>query len=413
MRDCKIFRLSNGIRVVHQQIESTGIVHCGIFLEIGSRDEHIDNQGIAHFWEHMAFKGTKKRKSFHIINTLDSIGGELNAFTEKEKVVFYSSVRKEYFEKAMDIVTDIAFHSTFPKHEIEKERGVILEEMTMYRDDPDDSLQDEFDSTIFHDHSMGMNILGNEETVLSFKRKDFTSFIADNLNTHKVVFVCVGNVSLDDVERLSKKYLEKVAEKISLFKRKKFVGYKPREIILHRRVSQARCAIGRDAYPVKHKNRIIFSMLVNYLGGPGLNSRLNYLLREKRGMVYSADAHYTSYSDTGMFSIFFGTEPRQLSKCISIIENELDRLGEIPIGVRQLSALKEQLKGHLALSEENNLSLALMMGRSVLDFGRVPSLKEVYERIDSTDSTMLRDTAQHIFRKNKLSYLIMEPARKN
>ena len=176
MRNCTIFKLSNGIRVVHQQITTTNIVHCGIFLGIGSRDENPLNQGIAHFWEHMVFKGTRKRTSLDIIESLDSIGGELNAFTDKEKVVFYASVRDQYVERAVDVLTDITFQSTFPKEEIEKERSVILEEMSMYYDNPDDSLQDELEAVIFRNHPMGMNILGNEETVRAFRKKDFVSF---------------------------------------------------------------------------------------------------------------------------------------------------------------------------------------------------------------------------------------------
>lgn len=411
MRETNIFKLTNGIRVAHQHITTTEIVHCGIFLEIGSRDEHTANQGIAHFWEHMAFKGTTKRKAFHINNSLESIGGELNAYTEKEKVVFYASVRKEYFERAIDIISDIAFHSVFPEHELEKERGVILEEMSMYRDDPEDSLQDEFESVVFRGHPMGMNILGTEETVGAFSRKDFISFVSNNLDTHRIVFACAGNVSADEVEAMSKKYLEPIREKTSKRVRKKFVGYKAREIVMQRNVKQARCGIGREAFSLKNKSRIPFFMLVNYLGGPGLNSRLNYLLREKRGLVYSADAHFAAYSDTGLFSIYFGTEPRQLAKCMTIIDTEMQRLCDTAIGIRQLAALKEQLKGQMALGEESNLSHAMMMGRSILDFGRVASLKEVQEKLDAVDASALLHIAQQMFVRKNLCSLIMEPTK--
>ncbi|MEO5601119.1 MAG: pitrilysin family protein [Cyclobacteriaceae bacterium] len=409
MRNIKIFKLSNGIRVVHQQLATTKIVHCGIILDIGSRDENTENQGIAHFWEHMAFKGTKRRRSFNIINSLDSIGGELNAYTDKEKVVFYASVRDEYFERAVDVLSDITFHSIFPDYQIEKERGVILEEMAMYNDSPDDSLQDEFESIVYKDHPMGMNILGKPETVNSFTKRDFLSFFKNHLGTDKIAFSCVGNISMDVVERIAKKYLEALVTKSAKAKRKKFKVYKPREQILKRTVKQAKCALGRDAYPIINDDRIPLFLLVNMLGGPGMNSRLNLALREKYGFVYSIDAHYIPYTDTGMFAVFFGTEPKQLTRCISLVKKELYRFCEKPLTRRQLSSAKEQIKGQLAMAEENNLNLMLSMGRSVLDIGRVPSLEEIYYQIDEISALKMMDIAQDIFDESKMSYLIMEP----
>lgn len=409
MRNIKIFKLSNGIRVVHQQLATTKIVHCGIILDIGSRDENTENQGIAHFWEHMAFKGTKRRRSFNIINSLDSIGGELNAYTDKEKVVFYASVRDEYFERAVDVLSDITFHSIFPDYQIEKERGVILEEMAMYNDSPDDSLQDEFESIVYKDHPMGMNILGKPETVNSFTKRDFLTFFKNHLGTDKIAFSCVGNISMEVVERIAKKYLEALVTKAAKAKRKKFKVYKPREQILKRTVKQAKCALGRDAYPIINDDRIPLFLLVNMLGGPGMNSRLNLALREKYGFVYSIDAHYIPYTDTGMFAVFFGTEPKQLTRCISLVKKELYRFCEKPLTRRQLSSAKEQIKGQLAMAEENNLNLMLSMGRSVLDIGRVPSLEEIYNQIDEISALKMLDIAQDIFDESKMSYLIMEP----
>jgi predicted Zn-dependent peptidase len=383
--DHHIFALSNGMRVAYQHVPTSKIVHCGIFLDVGSRDEEYANQGIAHFWEHMAFKGTGKRKAFHIINSLDSVGGELNAYTDKEKVVFYASVRNQYVERAVDLLSDITFNSIFPEHQIEKERGVIMEEMSMYFDNPDDSLQDEFESVIYKNHPMGMNILGRPETVQRFHRKDFMRFYKQNLDTRKIVFSCVGNVTRDQVELLAKKYLEIKPVKRTL-RRKKFKLYQPHGIELQRDVKQARCAIGRDAYAIHHENRFPFYLLVNLLGGPGMNSRLNLALREKHGYVYSVDAHYVSYSDTGMFAVFFGTEPRQLDKCIKVIRKELDRLMENPLSSRQLNAVKEQVTGQLAMAEEHNQNVMMMMGRSLLDLKRIPSQEEIFQKIEQVAS---------------------------
>jgi predicted Zn-dependent peptidase len=384
-------------------------VHCGLVLDIGSRDESILNQGIAHFWEHMAFKGTRKRKTLDIINSLDSVGGELNAYTDKEKIAFYASVRKEYFERAVDLLSDITFHSVFPEKELEKERGVILEEMAMYLDSPDESLQDEFESIVFKNHPMGMNILGRAETINAFQKKDFVSFFKEHINAKKVVFSCVGDIALEEVERLAKKYLENFKTHQLNGRRKKFASYKPGYQVLERTVKQAKCAIGGEAYPVHNGNRVPLYLLVNILGGPGMNSRLNLSLREKYGLVYSVDAHYIPYSDTGMFAVFFGTEPKQLDKCIKLVKKELLKFCDKPLSRPQLAAAKEQIKGQLAMSEENNLSLMLMMARSVLLYNRVPRLEEIFQTIDNTDAQKLQDVAQDIFDEKKLSLLTMVP----
>ncbi|MBL7835352.1 MAG: insulinase family protein [Cyclobacteriaceae bacterium] len=411
MKNEFLFTLPNGIRVVYQHVPTTKIVHCGIFLDVGSRDENHANQGIAHFWEHMAFKGTEKRKSFHIISSLDAVGGELNAYTDKEKIVFYASVRDQYMERAIDILSDITFHSVFPQAQIDKERGVILEEMAMYLDTPDDSLQDEFDALLFENHPMGMNILGRQETVSSFMRKDFVSFFKNHVDTSRVVFSCVGNIPPDKIEKLATKYL-RIRKSTRKVVRERAVRYVPREKEVTRPVKQGRCAMGREAYPIYHENRIPFYMLVNMLGGPGMNSRLNIALREKYGFVYSVDAHYVSYTDTGMFVIYFGTEISQLEKCISLVKKELVKLMDAKLSVRQLAAAKEQIKGQLAMSEENNLNQMMMMGRSILNRGYVPSLDEIFGLIDQTNAKKIQQMAQEMFDPAQLSYLKMIPGKK-
>lgn len=408
MKDCTIFKLSNGIRVVHQHIAHTKIVHCGLFLGIGSRDENTENQGIAHFWEHMAFKGTKKRSTLDIITSLDSVGGELNAYTDKEKIVFFASVRDEYFERAVDLLADITFNSTLLEKELEKERGVILEEMSMYLDSPDDSLQDEFENIVYPKHPMGMNILGRKETVSRFTRKDFKQFFDENLSNDKIVFSCIGNITLAEVEKMAKRYLEKRSLGKAIAKRKKINIYKPNEKILTRTVKQAKCAIGSRAYPIHHNDRVAFYVLVNMLGGPGMNSRLNLSLRERYGYVYSIDAHYIPYSDTGLFAIFFGTEPKQLDRCIKLVKKELQRFRETKLTHKQLNEAKEQIKGQMAMSEENNLSLMMMMGRSILDYNRVPTIEEVFEKINAITPTKMQRIANEMFREKELSQLIIK-----
>jgi predicted Zn-dependent peptidase len=409
MRHHEIYTLSNGIRVVHNHITTSKIVHCGIMLDIGSRDENPANQGIAHFWEHMAFKGTRKRKAFHILNRLESLGGELNAFTDKEKILFYASLRDEYFERAFELLADITFDSIFPSTQIDRERNVILEEMAMYMDDPDDSLQDEFDSVVFTDHSLGMNILGTEKTVKSFKRSDFRKFIKTHLDTRKVIFSCVGNVPMEKVIELAEKYLGRVPKLRSRKIRAKFSGYKPKEVVLKRDIKQARCAIGRSSYKLSDPKRGAFYMLTNILGGQGMNSRLNMALREKHGFVYSVGAQYVPFTDTGLFMISFGTEASQMKKSVALVKEELRKMREEPLGSKQLSAAKEQLLGQIAMSEESNISFMIMMARNLLDLGRVTTMEEIFERVKNTTPRQLQEIATEMFREDKLSYLMMEP----
>jgi predicted Zn-dependent peptidase len=408
MRAYEIHTLKNGIRVIHNQITTTKIVHCGIMLDIGSRDESHYNQGIAHFWEHMAFKGTRKRKSFHILNRLESLGGELNAFTDKEKILFYASLRDEYFERALELLTDITFDSIFPEAQIEKERQVILEEMSMYYDDPEDSLQDEFDALVFKNHPLGMNILGTEKSVRSFKRKNFRQFIKDHLDTRRIVFSCVGNLPTEKIIRLAEKYLGAIPASKAHQKRKQFSGYKPAHQILNRPVKQSRCAIGRASYSFSDDRRSPFYMLTSILGGSGMNSRLNLALREKHGYVYSIGAQYVPFTDTGLFVISFGTEPSQMRKSIELVKLELQKLRDTPLGARQLSSSKEQILGQIAMAEENNVSFMIMMARNLLDHGRVTTLDEIFERVKNTSAKQLQELAHEMFNERHLSTLIIE-----
>jgi predicted Zn-dependent peptidase len=412
MRAYQVHTLPNGIRVAHNQVTSSKIVHCGIMLDVGSRDETVDNQGIAHFWEHMAFKGTRKRKSFHILNRLESVGGELNAFTDKEKICFFASLRDDYFERAVDLLTDITFYSIFPKSQLELERNVILEEMSMYYDDPDGALQDEFDGLLFGRHSMGMNILGNTESVNSFSRKHFREFIDRHLDTRRIVFSVVGSMEWPKVVELAEKYLGRVPRIRSGIKRKKFEGYKPVERVIGRPVTQGRCAIGRTAFSIHDERRQLFYFLNNILGGPGMNSKLNLVLREKYGFVYSVGSSYTPFSDTGVFSISFGTEPSQMQRAIKLVKREMEKLADKRMGSRQLTIAKEQFMGQVAMSEENNGGFMMMMARSILDLGDVPSVDVLFQVVKQATANDVRDLAGLMFDESKMSTLIMQPEKK-
>lgn len=409
MPEYELHTLPNGIRVAHQQITHTKVVHCGFILDIGSRDERPAQHGLAHFWEHMAFKGTKKRRSYHILNRLEAVGGELNAYTTKEKICFYASLLDRHFETALELLTDITFDSIFPEKQIERERNVILEEMAMYYDSPEDAIQDDFDQVIFGEHPLGKNILGSRDSIRTFHRADFQQFLAEHMNTEKLVFCCAGNLPMKQVVKLSEKYLSNVPSLHGPGHRLPFKSYVPQQKTVQRPLTQAQCAIGRTAFPVQDKRSLPFFMLTNLLGGPGMNSRLNLALREKHGLVYSADAEYQSYTDTGFFAIYFGTEPAQLTRATGYVMKELKTLREKPLGRLQLHRLKEQLMGQLAMSSENNQSLMLAIGRSLLEERELESLDTIYAKINAVEASDLQEIAQEMFREEELSTLAYVP----
>jgi predicted Zn-dependent peptidase len=405
----QIKELANGIRIVHQQVTHTRLVHCGFILNIGSRDENKEQEGLAHFWEHMAFKGTHKRNSFHIINRLESLGGELNAYTTKEKVCFYASVLKDHYAKAADLLFDITFNSTFPEKQIEKERQVILEEMAMYRDAPDDSIQDELDELVFENHALGRNILGTEATVGGFTQQDFFDFISSRLDTSKVVFSVVGNITFEKALKAIEGPLSQIPAKHTLYVRSGFHDYKPKNKTVQRDVTQSLCAIGRPAYSLHDKNRFKLYLLNNILGGPSMNSRLNLSLRENHGYVYSVESNYHTYSDTGFFGIFFGTEEKTLKKSMAIVHRELEKLRNKKLGSLQLHMAKEQAIGQMAMAEENYSALMLVYGKSLIDHDKIDPLETIFDKIRSATAEEIQEIAQHIFDPTQLSYLIYTP----
>lgn len=406
MIEYQLYTLPNGIRIAHKQATNTKIVHCGIMLDIGSRDELEHQAGLAHFWEHMAFKGTKKRKSYHIINSLEAVGGELNAYTTKEKICFYASILDTYFERSVELLTDITFNSVFPEKQLEIERGVILEEMAMYLDSPEDAIQDEFDSLVFPNHQLGVNILGTTESVKSFKREDFNTFIEENIDTEKIVFSVVGNFEFKKVIRIVEKYLKDIPFKKTSKFRIPPVLHDAQSIELEKANNQAHVAIGSQSFALNDSKRLPFFALVNLLGGPGMNSRFNLSLREKYGLVYQIEATYSSFLDTGFFGIFFGTDPQNLEKALKLIYREMDLLKTKTLGEIQLKTLKEQLKGQLAMSEESKQGFMLMMAKSLLDLNKIEPILQIFEDIDKISKITIQDLAIEMFDQKRLSVLI-------
>jgi predicted Zn-dependent peptidase len=409
LEDYQIKTLKNGIRIVHKQVQNSKIAHCGFILDIGSRDESPHQRGLAHFWEHMAFKGTKKRRSYQIINKLDTLGGELNAYTTKENICFYASILDKYFDKAVDILADITFNSTFPENQIEKERNIILEEMSMYQDAPEDAIQDDLDQLIFSDHALGSNILGTKESVNAFRQSDFFYFIRQHLDTGRLVFSSVSSLSFDKVVRYVEKYIADIAAKSTDKKRNQFTDYIAKTKLEKKHILQSHCAIGTTAYSYLDERRRSLSLLTNLLGGPAMNSRLNMALRERKGYVYSIDANYAAFHDVGMLSIFFGTEKKQLYHSVDLVLKELKKLRIKPLGTGQLHKTKEQYIGQMAMAEENNAHLMLMLGKSLLIHNKIESFDEVVSKIRSITSNDLFEVANEIFAESKLSFLYYVP----
>ena len=397
--------LENGIRVVH--LRTNGMVaHCGLVINTGSRNERDNEHGMVHFIEHMLFKGTRKRKTYHILSSLEDAGGELNAYTTKEETAIHASVLKEEFEKAVDIISDITFNSVFPSKEIEKEKDVIIEEINSYLDDPAELIFDDFEEMIFPGQPIGRNILGTPVTVKSFTQKALFEFFSGNYKTNQMVFCSVGNIPDEKVVRLVNKYFGAVTSNIKKGRKYKPSFYTKSTVTKKMDTNQDHCIIGNVAYNIKDKRRIGMFLLNNLLGGQGLNSRLNLSLREKNGLAYNVESNYNAYVDTGVFSIYFGTDRQNLEKSIAITLLELNKLRNTRLGPLQFSKAKNQLKGYLARSYENHESLMLSLGKSLLVFNRIDSLEDICKKIDSLTTSELLDISNEVFEPSGLSTLI-------
>jgi predicted Zn-dependent peptidase len=400
---------TNGIRLVYKEVTHTKIAHCGLILNIGSRDELPEQEGIAHFWEHMAFKGTQKRKSYHILNRIDSVGGELNAHTTKENIFFYSSLLSVHLERAVELLTDITFSATFPDKELQRERSVILEEISLYQDDPADAISDEFDAVVYKDHSLGQNILGTRKTVSSFKPEDFKNFVEQHLDTTEVVMVVVAPLPFAQVLKTCSRYLEGVPAKSAKRQRRPFTHYTPSHKQREQSITQAHCISGGLAPGVFSDDRLSFFVLTNLLGGPAMNSRLNLAIRERYGFVYDIQAQVNNFTDTGLFAIQFATEPNTLQKCMQLVNKELHSLRTKPLGTRQLQMAQQQLKGQLAMAEESNQNLMLYLGKHVLNESPIETIEEIFKKIEQIGADELLETANKYLQPDQFCSLIYLP----
>jgi predicted Zn-dependent peptidase len=402
-----IHTLSNGLRLVHRPVNSP-VAHLGLIINTGSRDEHDDEHGLAHLIEHMLFKGTARRKAYYILSRMEDVGGELNAYTTKEETCIHGTFFNQYYARAMELISDIGFHSSFPESEIRKEREIILDEINSYKDSPSELIFDEFEELLFDGNPLARNILGNEEALKSFTPDRIRHFISRNYCTDRMVVSSVGKIEFGKLVRLFETYFSAPAMKPSDNRDSVTYHYKPVHRKLERNTFQAHCIIGNLAYKINDNRRLALYLLNNYLGGPGMNSRLNLALRERRGYAYSIDSMYTAYSDTGNLTIYYGTDKALIEKCRLIILKELQQLREKAISAVKLEKAKRQVLGHIAISAENNENHMLSMGKSLMLFNHIETLEKIGGKIDAITSRQLLEIANDVLDHHKLSYLIYQ-----
>lgn len=399
--------LSNGIRIIHR-FEKSSVSHIGLMVNTGTRDETQPESGMAHFIEHMVFKGTKKRSAWHVLSRIENVGGELNAFTTKEETCIHASFLSQFYETSIELFADITFHSVFPDKEIKKEKDVIIDEINSYNDSPAELIYDDFEGQLFKNHQLGRNILGTIETVENFSRKDIFRFINKNYNTNQMVLSSVGNINFSKLIRLAEKYLGLIPRSEKATKRIVFANYSPTEEQFEKDSYLTHLMIGNPAYPRIHPRKSGMILLNNLLGGSALNTRLNLAIREKYGIGYTIESVYQPYSDTGVFAIYLGIDKKQVEKSMFLVKKELKKLREVKLGEIQLHRLKRQTIGQLAIAYESRLNEMLGIAKSHLYRPNVRTIEEIIEEIEKLTTEDLLDIANEIFIEKNLSTLLFK-----
>jgi predicted Zn-dependent peptidase len=403
----EVFQLSNGIRVVYLHAAAQ-VAHLGITILAGSRYENPDEEGLAHFLEHCIFKGTHKRKAFHVLSRLDSVGGELNAYTSKEEICIYASFTKNHIKRASELLADITLNSSFPLKEIQKEKEIILDEINSYLDSPSEKIFDDFEANLFKGHVLGNNILGTKESVKSFGRKHLLNYVSRFFSADNMVISFVGDIPRQQLEKiLESDFNDCQQSKVEVIQND-FVSAPPFKIKTQEANFQVNSLIGGLAPSYIDDSRRSMTLLTNILGGPALNSRLNLSIREKYGYSYNVEASYSTFFDTGYWAVYFGTDTKYLKKSKELVYKELKLLRDKKLGTLQLNASKEQLKGHLALGLDSNSGLMLGLGKSLLMFNQIDTIQEIYESIDKLTASELLETANQYFDESLISELIFE-----
>lgn len=405
--DYQVYQLANGIRLLHKP-SSSSISHACILVNAGSRDEKPEKMGLAHFIEHLLFKRTERRNTHQILNRLELVGADLNAYTTKEYTCIHASFLNPYLERSLDLFEDILFHSVFPEDEMEKEKGVVLDEIASYQDLPEEAIQDDFEDLIFAGHPLGTNILGTAQTVRSFKRDDVLKFLNANYRTDEIVIGVLGNYDFKKLVKVADKVFGKLPANYPEKQRTALNTYHPLFKEATRQISQTHCVMGTRAYDTHHNNKVALLLLNNLLGGTGMSSRLNLQLREKYGIAYTIESNYTPLTDTGIFSIYFGTDTEKTQRALNVIQRELKKLREVKLGEIQLHQAKQKFNGQIALAEENRLSLIIAFAKSLLDYNKVDSLSEVMAKVNAVTASQFMDVANEILDPATLTTLIFK-----
>lgn len=399
------FELQNGIRVVHKQIKATKVAHLGLFINVGSRDERENEKGMAHFIEHTLFKGTTNRKAFHILNRLDSVGGDLEAYTTKEETVIHASFLKEHLNRATELIADIAFNSTFPTKEIEKEKDIISDEIASYKDSPYDQIYDDFEELIFGNHPLGSNILGTEKHLKKFKKEDILNFIDRLYATDEMVISSIGAFSAKRLKETLDKHFIAPIKHHRAHSRNGFESYRAKEEKIEKELFQSHYIFGNLAYGSKNSKKNPMILLNNLLGGPAMNSILNMEVREKLGYTYNIESNYNIYNDCGLFSIYLGTDRQYLDKTIAVIEKAMLKLRQNELGIRKLNQVKKQMIGQIALGRENNAALMLSYGKSLMVHNKISTVEEIIKRIENISAKDITEVANEVLNINNFSRL--------
>ena len=421
------YTLDNGLRIIHLPSDSK-VVYCGYQINAGTRDEEPGEEGLAHFCEHVTFKGTERRKAWHILNCLESVGGDLNAYTNKEGTVYYAAILKEHIARAVDLLSDIVFHSTYPQQEIDKEVEVICDEIESYNDSPAELIYDEFENILFKGNSLGHNILGTAEQVRQFTTEDALRFTRKLYRPDNAVFFAYGDIDFKKLVTLLKRSVgsEELRVKNEEFncceeRRVKSTGSEERRvkseepnspkgqtIVMEKHTHQAHVMIGTQAYDVHDDRRMPLYLLNNILGGPGMNAKLNLALREHNGLVYTVESTMVAYGDTGTWSIYFGCDEHDVKRCLRLVRKELDRFMEKPLSDAQLRAAKKQIKGQIGVACDNRENFALDFGKSFLHYGWEKNVDRLYEQVDEITAQQIQSVAQELFDEHRLTTLIFK-----
>ena len=419
------FSIANGIRILHLT-DNMPISYVGVAIDAGTRDELPDESGMAHFVEHLLFKGTKHRRSWHIINWLESVGGQLDAYTTKEETYIYATVPTEYTERAIELLADVVLNSTFPENEIEKERDVVLDEIQSYNDSPSELIYDEFEELLFPHDPIGRNILGTEQSLETFTSERMQAFVSRNYTPDRMVVFAMGNIKFDWLVKKVEKYFHNAqycppvlggraagggGSQVSILNsqlstRQAPQPYTPTHRTTPRDTYQAHCIIGNRCIPMTSNERLTMLLLNNILGGPNMSSRLNLALRERNGLCYTIESNVTNYTDTGVWNIYFGCDPRNLAKAKRLCMQQLDLLCSTPLNNNQLATAKRQLRGQVLIGNQNKENLILGLSKAYLHGLELKPDSEHFQFIDSLTPSDLQSLAQRIFNPDQLSTLI-------